>query len=301
MKLFLSSLLCSTFLSMSTLPGQENPLIEPGATLQKLADGFRFTEGATCDAHGNVFFTDQPNNRIHQWSTEGKLSTFMEPSGRSNGMTFDAEGFLWTCADEKTELWRIAPDGKVEVVLKGYENKAFEGPNDVWIRPGGGLYFSDPYYQRPWWTRKQGEQDRQAVYFLSQDRQRLIRVAEDLVKPNGLIGTPDGKRIYLTDIGDSKTYRYDIQPDGTLTNKILFCEMGSDGMTIDEKGNIYLTNKGVSVFDPSGKQIAHIPVPEAWAGNLCFGGKDRKTLFITASKGLYSIRLTVAGAGPLGK
>lgn len=301
MKHFLSLLPCFSFLTMSTLSSQENAIIEPGATLQKLADGFSFTEGATCDAEGNVFFTDQPNNRIHKWSTEGRLSTFMEPAGRSNGMSFDLEGFLWACADERNELWRIAPDGKVEVVLKGYVGKPFEGPNDVWIRPGGGLYFSDPYYQRSWWSRKQGEQDRQAVYFLSQDRQRLIRVAHDLVKPNGLIGTPDGKHLYLTDIGAGKTYRYDIQPDGTLTNKTLFCEMGSDGMTIDEKGNVYLTNKGVTVFDPTGQQIAHIQVPEAWTGNLCFGGKDRKTLFITASKGLYSIRLTVAGAGPLGK
>jgi gluconolactonase len=122
-------------------------------------------------------------------------------------------------------------------------------------------------------------------------------VVDDLQQPNGIIGTPDGKTLYITDIRAKKTYAYQIQPDGSLAGKRLFCEMGSDGMTIDDRGNVYLTNQGVFVFDPSGKQIEHIAVPERWTANVCFGGKDRRTLFITASKGLYALRMTVKGAG----
>ena len=125
---------------------------------------------------------------------------------------------------------------------------------------------------------------------------KLTRVAEDLKQPNGIIGTPDGKRLFVADIGASKTYSYDIKEDGTLANKKLFCEMGSDGMTLDSEGNVYLTGKGVTVFDKTGSKIEHIEVPEPWTANVCIGGKDRQTLFITASKCLYSIRLRVKGA-----
>jgi gluconolactonase len=116
-------------------------------------------------------------------------------------------------------------------------------------------------------------------------------------QPNGIIGTPDGKTLYVADIGGRKSYVYDIQPDGTLANKKPFCEMGSDGMTIDEQGNVYLTGKGVTVFDKTGKKILQIDVAESWTGNVCFGGKDMKTLFITASKGLYAMKMSVKGAG----
>ena len=118
----------------------------------------------------------------------------------------------------------------------------------------------------------------------------------DLSQPNGIIGTPDGKALFVADIRARKTYAYDIQPDGTLTNKRLRCELGSDGMTLDTEGNLYLTGRGVIVFDPGGKQIAHIDVPERWTANVSFGGKDHRTLFITASTGLYSIELKFKGA-----
>lgn len=275
----------------------EEGVLEPGATLQQLAREFEFTEGPTCDAAGNVFFTDQPNNRILKWSVEGKLSTFLQPAGRANGMCFDAQGQLIACADETNALWSIAPDGKVTVLLSQYQGKPFNGPNDVWVAPDGGLYFTDPFYKRPWWKHTAMPQDGQHVYYLSPDRRRLVRVAEDLRQPNGIIGTPDGRTLYVADIGARKTWRYDIQPDGRLTNKTLFCEQGSDGMTLDRAGNVYLTGNGVLVFDRTGRQIEHIRVPqERWTANVCFGGPDKRTLFITASKGLYAIRLRVAGA-----
>lgn len=272
----------------------ESKIIAPGATLQKLAGDFIFTEGPASDKKGNVFFTDQPNNRILKWSVDGKLTTFMQPCGRANGLSFDQKGNLWACADEKNELWRIDRAGKVTVVLKDYQGKLFNGPNDVWLKPGGGLYFTDPHYKRPYWKRGPKEMD-ECAYYLAPDHKTLTRVIDDLKQPNGIIGTPDGKRLYVTDIGAGKTYRYLIQQDGTLTEKKLFCEMGSDGMTIDNRGNVYLTGKGVSVFDADGKKIEQIDVPEPWTANVCFGGKDRHLLFITASKAVYGLRMEVHG------
>jgi gluconolactonase len=274
----------------------ESP-VAPGAKLVKLAGGFVFTEGPACDADGNVYFTDQPNDRILKWSADGKLTTFLQPCGRSNGLCFDAEGNLWACADEKNELWRIDREGKQTVVVKDYQGKLLNGPNDVWIRPDGGLYFTDPYYKRPYWKRGPKEQSTEAVYYLSPDRKTLTRVVDDMRQPNGIIGTADGKLLYVADIGAGKTFAYDVQENGSLQNKRLFCSMGSDGMTIDDEGNVYLTGAGVTVFDKSGKRVEQIKVPEQWTANVCFGGKDRKTLLITASKNLYGIQMRAKGVG----
>ena len=288
----------TALLVAQSLGAADSPVLAPGATLQKLSGEFKFTEGPTCDEEGNVYFTDQPNDRIMKWSVDGKLSTFLQPAGRANGMYFDAQGNLIACADEKTELWSIAPDKKVTVLAKEYQGKMLCGPNDVWVRPDGGLYFTDPFYKRSWWAHDKKPQDGEHVYFLSADRQKLARVTTDLRQPNGIIGTPDGKQLFVADIGARKTYSFDIQPDGTLANKKLVCEMGSDGMTLDADGNLYLTGRGVSVFDKTGRKIEQIEVPEGWSANVCFGGKEHKTLFITASKSLYSIAMRVKGANP---
>jgi gluconolactonase len=276
---------------------QESKIIAPGEKLGKLAGDFKFTEGPSVDAQGNVYFTDQPNDKILKWSVDGKLSTFMEPSGRSNGLCFDDKGRLWSCADEQNELWIIdVATGQHTVAVKDYQGKLLNGPNDVWVRPDGGAYFTDPYYKRDYWKRGPKEQDQEATYYLSPDGKTLTRVTDDLKKPNGIIGTPDGKTLYVSDIQAGNTFAYDIQPDGSLTNKRLFCKLGSDGMTIDERGNVYLTGRGVTVFDKNGQKIEHIDVPESWTGNICFGGRDMRTLFITASKGLYAVKMQVTGA-----
>lgn len=277
----------------------------PDVKLQKISSEFAFTEGPAADAEGNVYFTDQPNDRIMKWSAaDGKITLFLSPCGRSNGLCFDAKGNLISCADEKNELWSIpiAPDGKPgkpTVLVKEYKGKLLSGPNDVWVRPDGGIYFTDPWYKRDYWKRGPQEQDKHCVYYLppDHDASKLARVAEDLTQPNGIIGTPDGKTLYVADIDGKKTYAYDLHADGTLANKRLFCELGSDGMTIDEEGNVYLTGKGVTVFDKAGKQIDHIDVAEPWTANVCFGGKDRQTLFITASKCVYTLKTRVKGAG----
>ena len=276
--------------------GADN-IVAPGATVALLADGFQFTEGPACDADGNVLFTDQPNDRILKWSTDGKLSTIRQPCGRSNGLCFDKDGNLWACADEKNELWCIHPDGKVDVVVKDHAGKLLNGPNDLWIRPDGGIYFTDPFYKRPYWQRGGVEQGVEGVYFLAPDRTKLVRVSDDLKQPNGVIGTPDGKTLYVADIGAGKTYAYDIQPAGALQNKRLFCAMGSDGMTIDHEGNVYLTGRGVTVFDRQGQKIKTIGIDASWTANVCFGGKDRDMLFITAERQLLGLKMRVHGVG----
>ena len=268
---------------------------EVGETVRE----FKFTEGPTCDEDGNVFFTDQPNNRIMKWSVDGKLSTFLQPAGRANGMYFDTNGNLIACADEKTELWSITPDKNTTVLAKEFEGKLLNGPNDVWLRPDGAMYFTDPFYKRDYWDYPSKPQDSEQVYYLSPDHKKLSRVTQDLKQPNGIIGAPDGKKLYVADIRADRSYVYDIQADGSLANKKLFCTKGSDGITLDAKrGDLYVTGHGVTVFDPTGRQIEHIDIQENWTANVSFGGKDHRTLFITASKGLYAMRMNVKGANP---
>ena len=230
------------------------------------------------------------------WSISGKLSVFMQPSGRSNGLSFDKNDNLWACADNKNELWCISPDKKISVILSKYKNSPLNGPNDLWIAPNGGVYFTDPYYKRSWWDHDTMPQVCQAVYYLEPAHKTFTRVIDDLVQPNGIVGTPDGKSLFVADIGGNKTWVYSINEDGSLGNKKLFCEMGSDGMTIDVAGNIYLTGTGVTIFDRNGILTGNIPVPENWTANVCFGGEDMKSLFITASKSLYRIRTLIKGA-----
>jgi gluconolactonase len=273
-------------------------LLADGARVEVLGDGYIFTEGPAVDRDGNVFFTDQPNDRIVKYNAaDGSFSDWLKPAGRSNGTRFDNAGNLITCADEKNELWSISPDKKVTVLLRDLGGKLLNGPNDLWIRPDQNLYFTDPLYPRNYWKRdKASQQPGQYVYFFDTKSKKATPVATDLKQPNGITGTPDGKALYVADIGASKTYSYSVNPDGTLENKKLFCEMGSDGMTIDTDGNIYLTGRGVTVFDKTGKKLVNIPVPESWTGNVTFAGKDRHLLFITASKKVYGVKMRTRGA-----
>jgi gluconolactonase len=294
-KLLILIPLACIFLSFNQNSGLDK-IIKPGAVVEKLADGFLFTEGPSADSKGNIYFTDQPNDRIMVWNTDNKLFIFLQPSGRSNGLAFDKAGNLWSCADEKNELWSIAADGKVTVIPSKYQDKPLNGPNDLWIDRDGGIYFTDPFYKRSWWDHDTMPQSVQAVYYLKPDHKTIVRLIDDLLQPNGIVGSPDGKTLFIADIRAGKTWSYSIGNGGSLSNKKLFCEMGSDGMTIDTKGNIYLTGKGVTVFDSNGTLLGNIAVPESWTANVCFGGKDMKSLFITASKGLYRIRTLIKGA-----
>lgn len=261
------------------------------AKVEKIADGFKFTEGPAADAKGNVYFTDIPNNRIHKYSIDGKLTVHLENSGGANGLYFDKAGNLLACQGGDRQIVSIAPDGKVTVLTGKYGGDKLNSPNDLWLDPKGGIYFTDPSYGR---SKDDMEQNGEHVYYITPDRNDVIRVIDDMVRPNGLIGTPSGKKLYIADHGDSKTWVYTINDNGTLSKKKLFAEEGSDGMTIDDRGNIYLTNKAVQVYCCEGNKINTIEIPES-PSNLTFGGKDNSTLFITARTSLYKIETNVKG------
>ncbi len=269
--------------------------VAPGAKLVQVSSQFKFTEGPAVNKKGDIYFTDQPNDKIWRYDTDGKLSVYMDKTGRSNGLYFDKKGNLLACADEKNELWSISPKGETTVVLTNVDGHKLNGPNDLWVDPKGGIYFTDPYYQRDYWERKKPDIDGQKVYYLAKGNQEPVMVDGDLKQPNGIVGTPDGKYIYVADIRANRTYKYQINADGSLTNRQLFVEQGSDGMTLDNQGNLYLSGKGVTVYSPSGAKLGNIPVPSRWVGNLCFGGKDRRTLFITASESVYTLQMQVRG------
>ncbi|MEJ7681825.1 MAG: SMP-30/gluconolactonase/LRE family protein [Segetibacter sp.] len=274
---------------------QKSSVIAKGASPRLISNQFKFTEGPAVDKYGNVYFTDQPNDKIWKYDTNGKLSIFLDKTGRSNGLYFDKKGNLISCADEKNELWSISPSKKITVLISDYKGQLFNGPNDLWIHANGGIYFTDPLYKREYWTRQGKRLENELVYYLAANKKEPVVVATNIKKPNGIIGTPDGKFLYVADIGDNKTYKYKINADGTLESPQLFTEQGSDGMTIDNKGNIYLTGKGVTVYSPEGKQIEHIDIPAPWTANVCFGGKHRDKLFITASESIYVLDMQVKG------
>ncbi len=298
---FLFGWICLVVWSVSIANAQSdrmanNKLAAKGAAVELVAADYTFTEGPAVDAEGNVFFTDQPNDKILKWSAEaGTVSVYMEGAGRSNGLYFDYEGNLIACADEKNQLWMIDKNKKVTVLINDFEGKKLNGPNDLWIDAKGGIYFTDPFYKRDYWTRTEKEIEKENVYYLSPDKKTLKPVATDFVRPNGIVGTPEGKKLYVADIGAGKTYSFTIDDDGTLSDKTLFTDMGSDGMTLDSKGNVYLTGKGVTVFNKQGKKIDHIKTDDGWTANVCFGGKDMKTLFMTATKSLYTLDMKVKG------
>jgi gluconolactonase len=277
-----------------------SPVIADGAQAEKVGTGYGFTEGCTADKDGNVFFTDQnkePGGQILRWSAEdNKITVWLEPSGRSNGQRFAPNGDLITCADEHDQLWRITPGKKVTVLVKDYQGKLLDGPNDVWVLPNGGMYLTDPYYHRPWWGPEHAtpQQDKRSVYHLTPDAKTLTRVIDDFQMPNGICATPDGKILYASDINGGKTWQYDVQADGSIKNKTLFCNVGSDGMTLDNQGNVYCTSGGIKVFDKTGKQIERIPSPDGQQpANIAIGGKEHNILFMAARSSVYTLKLKV--------
>lgn len=275
---------------------REKSLIAEGAELTLVSDIFSFTEGPATAADGDVYFTDQPNNRIYRWdASENTVHIFMEPSGRANGLYWDEQGRLLAAADERFQLWRIHGPDSVEVLADRFEGSNFNGPNDIWVHPKGWIYFTDPYYQRPYWERSQKGIEEEQVYFMDSGNSPVQLAATDLVQPNGIIGTRDGSYLYVADIGDDKTYRYTIGESGGLSQRKLIAPMGSDGMTLDTEGNLYLTGDGVHIFSPEGKHLDHIAIPEDWTANVTFGGPDRKTLFITAMDAVYTLKMNTKG------
>ena len=303
-------------------PAGNTGLIATDAQIVNLGDGFSFTEGPAVDKDGNVFFTDQPNDIIYKWNAAtDEITPFLEETGRSNGMAFDKDGFLIACADMHGELWKIAPDGSHVVLVDNYEGKLLNGPNDVWINPiDGGMYITDPIFPRGYWEeedpRKQdwepthSEQAESGkgghVYYLAPGSQTLVRVTTMAgwnadSWPNGIVGTPDGKKLYVNQWSYDDSggiWGFDINADGTLSNiepfvpALNFC----DGMSMDDRGNVYVaTNMGVDVYNPDGTNLLTI-FTGGGATNNVFAGSDQKTLFITGPVDkVNSLQMNVSG------
>ncbi len=298
----LSILFFSCMLANGFCGNAQQTKVEPGAlvasndSLRLISRQFRFTEGPAADKKGNIYFTDQPNDRIWKYSTSGRLTLFLEGTRRANGLHIDRRGNIVACSDEYGQICSINPRKKIEVLTEKQDGQQLNGPNDLWIAPDGIVYFTDPYYRRPYHTVTMPKLKKEAVYYLLPGSRTALVADSTLAKPNGIEGTPDGRYLYVADIKDNKTYRYTIQPDGTLAGRTLFAAQGSDGMTLDNRGNVYLTGNGITVYDSTGNKITQIPIPEKWTANLCFGGKKGDQLFITASEGFYVLPMNVKGA-----
>ena len=290
--LLFSSLLVMSCTSQKLVKSQS--IVNNGAEIQLVSNQFSFTEGPASDRFGNVYFTDQPNDKIYFWDWKtNKIAEFRTGSGRANGTFFDQKGNLLTCSDENGEIWKINEDGVAEVLTISFEGKRLNGPNDLWVDENNGIYFTDPLYLRDYWKNFKQEIQEKNLYYRNSDGK--ITKLDTFTQPNGIVGSQVLKKLYVSDIDANKTYVYDIQGDGKLTNKKLFCNLGSDGMTLDNLGNLYLTGKGVTVFNKNGEQIHHISVPENWTSTVTFGGENFSTLFITASKSVYTLKMNVSG------
>jgi gluconolactonase len=269
----------------------DNSLIVFRAQVEKVVGDFGFTEGPAVNSNGDIYFVDDPNNKIYFWSVaEEKLSVFVEQSAHANGTYVDRNDQLVVCEGETGCVVSYDSSGRRTVLAATFDGKRFNKPNDLWIDPQGGIYFTDPVYGKEYKVVQNGEH----VYYILPHRSKVLKVVTDMMKPNGIVGTPDGKILYITDQVAGKVWRYAIQPEGTLVNKTLFANIGVDGMTLDHRGNVYITADQIYIYHPNGKEIQKINVPEVPA-NVCFGGKDRKTLFITARNSVYSLRMNVHG------
>ncbi|MDF1737723.1 MAG: DUF1080 domain-containing protein [Verrucomicrobiales bacterium] len=265
----------------------EGPLVKEGAEFRKLAGDFKFTEGPALSPDGKIFFNDIPNERTHIFDPEsGETTIFREPSGRANGLFFTPAGALISCEGGNRKVTRTDYAGKVTVLADKYDGKKLNSPNDVVPDGIGGFYFSDPRYG----NEDDMELDVQAVYYLDR-KGKITQVASDLPKPNGVILSPDGETLYVADTSAEKIFAYDVTAPGKIENKREFADTGSDGMSVDKLGNIYITQVDIVAFAPDGKEVLRLTPPEKPANCLLTG----KTLYVTARTGFYAIDLEVEG------
>jgi len=244
-----------------------------------LLQGFRFTEGPAVDRNGSLYFSDVPARRIYRYGFNGSLQIFLKESGGVNGLYFTSENELIACSGKETRaILSIDSLGKITEIISEYDGKKLNSPNDLWVDPSGGIYFTDPRYG----NREGMEQDGEHVYFVFPDRDRIIRVIDDLVRPNGIVGTNDGKKLYVVDQGVQKTYVYKILKNGKLANKTLFTNCGIDGMSVNQQDEVFITaENAVRHFNQKGKLLQEFNF-SAYPTNVFFH-KDQ--LFITTQAG----------------
>ena len=293
-------------------------LIALDATIEKLAEGFLFTEGPIWFRSGYLVFSDIPANTMYRWDPDGKVSVFRKPSGfdgtewpegafiGSNGLTLDLQGRLVICEHGNRRVTRIEADGALSVLATRDQGRRLNSPNDVVFKSDGAMYFTDP----PYGFMKQDqdpakELDYNGVYRLKDDVLTLLH--RDMTRPNGLAFTPDEKYLYVGNSDAKKKIwnRFPVLDDGTLGDPVLFADLTSidepglpDGMKIDTQGNLYCTGPGgTHVFRPDGTRLGVIVTPETPA-NLHWGDADGQTLYITARTGLYRVRTKANGIRP---
>jgi sugar lactone lactonase YvrE len=289
--LTIAALLMGAACSKSTAPAQVTPNVVPeNAEVKKIATGYTFTEGVTEAADGRIFFSDIPNNRIHIFDPKTNQTTVhRENTGGANGLMFNKEGTLFACEGKAKRVTKQV-GSEVTVIADKFEGKALNAPNDLALDNAGGVYFTDPGY-----GVEPPDLNVEAVYYVSAAGE-VTRAISDLKRPNGIVFSPDFKVLYVADPGDKKIFAYDVTSAGKPQNKRQFTKFGADGMTVDELGNLYTTAKGkVTIVKPDGKVADVVTVPES-PTNVEFGGKDGKTLFITARTSLYAVELNVRGA-----
>jgi gluconolactonase len=291
-------------LSMPLLPAADDkPMriegLGPVGPIVKLHTGFTFTEGPAADRRGNVYFTDIPNQRIHRVDAEGKLSIFREKSNHANGLMLNAKGEIVACEmDGRVAAYSPAGNSR-RVLADSYEGKRFNAPNDLVIDKQGGVYFTDPAFSAP----TPLPQVKTCVYYIASDG-KVSRLIDDLPNPNGVILSPDEKTLYVIPSGQAEMMAYPVESPGKIGKGRVFCTLkqrregqksGGDGLTVDEKGNLYITSGlGLQVFDPDGKLLGIIALPEVPA-NVTFGGRELKTLYVTARTSLYTVPMEVKG------
>jgi gluconolactonase len=278
-------------------------LLPPDAKVEKLAGGLQFCEGPVWleKYGGTLVFSDIPANQLKAWQPGGgdALATFREGSHNTNGNTFEREGRLISCEHSARRVTRTEKDGSITVLAEKLDGKRFNSPNDAAVKSDGSIWFTDPTYGTPKGEEK--EIDGRYVYRIDPKTKAVTKVADGFDQPNGLAFAPDEKRLYIADSGKPRHIRaFDVKPDGTLAGGDALCVIDKgvpDGIRVDEQGNIWSSaGDGVQVFAPDGKSLGKIAVPESPA-NLCFGGADGTTLFITARSSLYSIQTNARGAG----
>ncbi|HWA98613.1 MAG TPA: SMP-30/gluconolactonase/LRE family protein [Pirellulales bacterium] len=288
----------TTFILAADAP-DSIPGLGPTGPITKVHGGFQFTEGPAADTQGNLFFDDIPASRTYKLDPQNKLTVFREPSNNSNGLMFNGRGELVAC-EMQGQVVAIAADGtKVRPIATQYQGKRFNAPNDLVIDSTGGVYFTDPHFRAP----EPLPQGVTAVYYVATDG-TVTRLMDDLKAPNGVILSPDEKTLYVIPSLQEEMMAYPVEGPGKLGKGRVFCKLkqpegksgtGGDGLTVDERGNLYITSGlGLQVFDKDGKALGIIALPEQPA-NCTFGGPNGTTIYATARTSLYAVPMSVKG------
>lgn len=277
-------------LACSAVPAQEAPKLQ----VERVATGFKFTEGPAWSHEGFLLFSDIPANRIMKYQPGKGAAVWREPSNRANGSAYDAQGRLYICESGARRIVRLDRKGAVEVLADRYQGKRFNEPNDIVVRRDGHVYFTDPAWGA---AAEQRELDFYGVYHLS-PRRELELVARPAGRPNGLALSPNGKVLYVDNSDEKNVRAYDLDRSGRATNERVLVsgiEGVPDGMKVDEAGNLYVAARAVEVYSPEGKHLDTIGMPETPA-NCAWGDADLQSLYVTARTSLYRVRLLAKGS-----